>query len=982
MIPKCDFSPLLTIFAIMPRRVWLIILLATASSSFAQVSFEKIPRQFSLIPRNLKNNRGDARFTGTVKGSYGKVNYSATQNGKNYIASSKTLVYSGGTAAFDISMLLPAGKFRYHLKLQFIGTDTVTFLISDVLVGDVYIIQGQSNAVANVYNGVANPTYADSFIRSFGTSSTNAAAVFSDTIWYKANGDGIYNKGCIGQWGLVMARHLLDSFGIPVAIMNGAVGGTSVTYHQRYDPQPDNINTCYGRLLYRMRKAGLDKNVRSILWYQGESDGPNPVLHDSMFRFLYADWFKDYKGMEQNYLVQVRGKGCGNPGAPMMEVQRQFEFTLPKVKVISSNGLNGHDGCHFAFNNGYRNLGEQLAALVSRDLYNSGRRTNIDPPGIASAIWYNAGRTEILLVMRQPDDSIFVDPGFTKLFYINGDTSVKITGGYVVNNRVVLQLNKGTCLPVSLTYLGQPQSQPWVKNRMGAGLVSFDKLSITNQPQVLSYTACPGEIRWLGSDSIPGCKYSWKKEPSNKTITSARLRHEFYGRDTYRLFVHYSTPGCLVDSFIIRTFTDETPRPHLGKDTVLCHGDSLRLSLTYPYASVKWTQNLIGAWGPYFVSADAGLVTVVVNSAQGCEYTDSLLLLTASPVVNLNAVMDVCPGEDTLIDAPQGFAKYEWNGTSSAAQIRAGKGLYVLQVWDSLGCDAGDSVLIREFDVQQPVALSMAICPYDSVKITRPAGMESWSLNGDTLPMNIFSDPDTLLFEGKDLHGCAITVQAEIRAKVLPVFHLGPDTGACSGQSVELICNYPAQVYRWNGNASGTPKYKTSGPGLYRCEVIHSNGCRFADSVFLVQYPSPVFELPQDTTICAGDTWAPALPANCSYWLNGVPADIVRLSIQGQYNITATNVRGCATEQQTFLTVKVCANGVNDWASEHLRIYPNPAADRVFIEPRSEFVQIYNISGQWLLSAKTLNGTFDIHTLPGGLYLLKTEHGHGWVLKE
>ena len=74
-----------------------------------------------------------------------------------------------------------------------------------------------------------------------------------------------------------------------------------------------------------------------------------------VFRKLYKDWRKDYKKVSRYYFVQVRA-GCGSPTLEFLEVQRQFEFTLSNLKVISANGLNAHDGCHYGFNNGYKQL--------------------------------------------------------------------------------------------------------------------------------------------------------------------------------------------------------------------------------------------------------------------------------------------------------------------------------------------------------------------------------------------------------------------------------------------------------------------------------------------------------------------------------------------------------------------------------------------------------------------------------------------------
>lgn len=957
-------------------------LIAFCGSATAQVHFNRIPREFGLLPRNLKTNRGEARFSGTITGNYPKLSLWVTQNGKPYATVTKGLIYSSGTATFDVSQLLLAGKYHYDLTLLFMGADTLQFSIQDIVVGDAYIVQGQSNAVANSYGGYANATYGDSFIRSFGTSSYDPNSNLADTNWHLAEGDGYYSAGCIGQWALVMAKGMLDSTGIPVSIMNGAVGGTSVTYHQRYNPQPDHPATCYGRLLYRMRKAGLDKNVRSILWFQGESDGFQPKVHDSLFRVLYADWFKDYKGMEQNYLVQVRGLGCGNPGADLMEIQRQFEFELPKMKVISSNGLNGHNGCHYSFNNGYQQLGLALGALAMRDLHNSGRTMNIDPPNILYATWNNAGRTEIRLHLRKPTDSVFVDAGFDKLFYVSGDPNVKVTGAYLKNNTVRIQLNQGTCKPITLTYLGLPGSQPWVKNRMGMGLISFDGIPVEDQVQTSSYYGCPNEDKWLGEDSLAGCKYEWKSLKSGKKKTSARIVHHFIGDENYQLLVTYTTSGCLTDTFTIGTYTDNSPPPYAGRDSTLCHGDSIRLALDFPYASVLWTQNGSSHMGSDFTTADAGTVQIVAKSSQGCSYSDSLTIKTSNPTLDLGPDMQVCPNGMANIHAQSGFAAYLWSPTGSRdSAIVVGKGTYWAMVTDAAGCAATDTVKISEYAVAIPSPIFGALCPDGYFEMKIPPGFIRWELDTKILPSTYYTTADTFTVQCIDSQGCVAPLTAQISRKFVPYFSLGEDTGACSESGVWLQCSFPSQIYRWNGKASSDAKLKTTGPGVYTCAVTATSGCTYSDTVTIAEYPSPAFSLPADTSICNGDVWKPILPANYQYEVNGLPVAKVQFSIGGQYYLRAISDRGCATEKETFIRLVPCSNATQAMQKNNLSLYPNPAIDKLMVPQETGTVDIYTLNGRSLGRLVVKNHTCDISSLPVGAYWVHTQNGGAGFLK-
>src|SRR6185295_8921835 len=94
----------------------------------------------------------------------------------------------------------------------------------DVVVGDILVIQGQSNALAKRNTTSSqNPTptpapgtndgisdsYASPFIRTVGIESDWAPASTASASWMVATGDGVFgidSRGAIGQWGLVMAN--------------------------------------------------------------------------------------------------------------------------------------------------------------------------------------------------------------------------------------------------------------------------------------------------------------------------------------------------------------------------------------------------------------------------------------------------------------------------------------------------------------------------------------------------------------------------------------------------------------------------------------------------------------------------------------------------------------------------------------------------------------------------------------------------------
>ncbi len=961
----------------MKTKLWyLVLFMFMVVPANGQVYFTNTVKDLALIPRDVKTNIGTALFDGNCSGNYNIFKCQTFQNGKLISSYSTNLKFTSGTAPFSYSIKLPAGKYHYQFNISFEGPDSFKQKILDVLVGDIYIIQGQSNAVANSYNGSIKPKYFDSFLRSFGSSTYDYTNCQNDTTWHFINGDGYYGPGRIGQWPTVIGKYLLDSFGIPIAFLNGAVGGTFVSQHQRYNPQPDNLNTIYGRLLYRMQKARITKNVRGILFFQGESDGQQGKVHDSLFRILYADWRKDYPNLQQNYFVQVRGGGCGSPTAAMLELQRQFEFSLSRLKVISSNGLNGHDGCHYWLTNGYEQLGLELAPLLARDLYNSKRKTNIDPPNIGNIFYNNELHTEIKLSMLQPLDSIFVDVGFEQLFSVTGDASVSIISGKVFKNNVLLTLNKGTCSTLYLTYMGKAGSQPWVKNRIQSGLIGFNRVMIQKPKIQPFYSGCVGQTITLGEDSIPGYKYKWIRKKDGSIRTTAKINLKFAASETFTAIMTYKNLSCIADTFSVSAFIENLPKPYLARDTVLCNRNTWEITLPNIYQTVNWKQNKNTKIGNYFTTDTAGWVYVEATSSMACKYRDTLIIKSSSPKVSITGPLKLCPEMDSIFTAAPGFKTYLWNGLSSPSNsFRSKPGKINLTVQDTLGCTASDSFISILFFVKNAPKLEFRICPYDSVNISKPIGYIQWRMNNIDLPISIHLKPAaarTITY--RDSSGCHADGSISIAKKDIPIFSLGKDTAVCIGNKARFYCKYNALNYNWNGTLTSSDYYETTIAETVWCKITNYEGCSNSDTAIITNNPSPRLYFPADTSICYGRDWFPFSADGNFHYINGNKSQNGKINSPGMYSFRLENAFGCVSEKLVNVKVISCVNGTSNFMGQHFKISPNPCQDKLWVAlttPQPVPFTISDLSGKILLIATLLDSKIvDISTLKPGVYIV------------
>jgi hypothetical protein len=435
-----------------------------------------MPKPMQIYPRALPGNTATIPIAGTVDtNGYDKAVLTVYREGIPAMVDTQALVYAGSTAPFAFSPTITAELANYDFELAIVkGTNAVSIRRADnIAAGDVYIIQGQSNADANMYNGSANGNQ-HPFLRTYGMNSDSDATTTSNADWLQATGDGSRNKvGGVGQWGLRMGRLLIDTNQVPIAILNGAHGGRPISFFQRNDASREDLSTNYGRLLYRARLASVTNDVRSVLWYQGEAEGGDGAVHENGFIQLYQDWKEDYPNIERVYVHQLR-VGCGvtKNSVDLRDRQRRLQDKFADISVTSTTGINGQDGCHYAYTNGYKLIGNHIAALVGRDLYGAPDLPNIEAPNIATVMFADTSREHIVIHTRNATDDLVFDSGAEADWLIQGDTAT-VVAGEATNNRITLTLSAPAPAATNVVYTGHQKSGPWVTNVLGVGLLTF-----------------------------------------------------------------------------------------------------------------------------------------------------------------------------------------------------------------------------------------------------------------------------------------------------------------------------------------------------------------------------------------------------------------------------------------------------------------------------------------------------------------------------
>ncbi|MDO7173353.1 sialate O-acetylesterase [Mariniflexile sp. AS56] len=388
-----------------------IFILITSPFYAQEIVFSESPEDYQLYARD-SSGKASVLFNGTVKGKPGfKVfTLKVYQDGTLYDTQKDTLKGNKISVSTKIHSGLHEFKFEFYIKKN--NVDSLYFTADHVVCGDAYIITGQSNSHASSNLS----TYSNPYCRSFGVKTGYESYKEEDekVRWGLATGNlqglngvgGWFSKNPlgVGVWGMELMRFIVEKHQVPVCIINGGSGSSSIEQNMLY-PEQSSLETSFGRLAYRVNEAGLKDKIKAIFWHQGESNSVKRESYEayaSNFEILLNDWKRVYTGLEEVYLFQLH-QGCGRSkesyGSEIREVQNQIANKYEMVHIMSTMGVPGHDGCHFSYE-GYLEFAKRIFPLVSRDFYGEKSDKAITPPKLLNT--YYESPKQIRLTFDQP----------------------------------------------------------------------------------------------------------------------------------------------------------------------------------------------------------------------------------------------------------------------------------------------------------------------------------------------------------------------------------------------------------------------------------------------------------------------------------------------------------------------------------------------------------------------------------------------------
>jgi len=403
----------------------------------------------------------------------------------------------GADKSYAFTLKLKPGLIQYKVELgtKTAGQEKILETVNDLVCGDAFIIDGQSNALATDTRE-ESPLETNMWIRSYGGPTGRGDGTkwvenefqkkgfnpWCYPVWKARKGE----KAELGWWGMCLGKRLLESQKVPIFILQAAIGGTRIDEHQRNEANPTDLTTMYGRMLWRIQQAKLTHGILAIIWHQGENDqgsaGPSGGFgwesYQSYFVEMSAAWKQDFPNVQHYAIFQIWPNSCSmggreGSGDMLREKQRTLPYLYSNMSMLSTLGIRPPGSAHYPLE-GWAVFARLLQPIIEKEVYGKAAAGPLTAPNLKSAKYTGSAQDKIALEFDQP--VVWADKLVSE-FYLDGEKG-KVTSGAASGNVLTLNL-QGASSAKKITYI---KEIAWSQDNLLNGANGIAALTFANVP--------------------------------------------------------------------------------------------------------------------------------------------------------------------------------------------------------------------------------------------------------------------------------------------------------------------------------------------------------------------------------------------------------------------------------------------------------------------------------------------------------------------
>lgn len=422
-----------------------------------------------------------------------------------------------------------------------------------------------------------------------------------------------------------------------------------------------------------------------------------------------------------------------------------------------------------------------------------------------------------------------------------------------------------------------------------------------------------------GCGTVPFLQYDTSYIQSFRAVNDSVFQFNFKNTGEFKL--HGSVQGCSLLTDSIKVIVRRSNGPvNLGKDTVICAGNTLQLNARKGYASYQWQD---GSVDSVLKVTQPGTYHVLVTDSCGNPFRDTLEVKPHPPIpFELGPDRTICEKDTITITAPASFFNYNWHpnyhiSAVNTPSIRVAPRIdtmYYVSAEKTAGCFVYDSIRVK-VNHAPPINLGAdaSFCAGDSIVLDAGSGFANyqWNNGGSNQQFTVYT-PGAYWVKGEAANGCksADTFRV-LNVFTNPVPNLGADAPLCAG-TTRLLDPGSYSLYAWNTGSTGRTLVAAQ-PGVYAVKVTDQHGCTGTDTVEVARIaPLPAGFLPDDTTICSYSkhTLKPAGAFVSYLWSSGSTSSSIIITKAGRYWLEVSDQYHCKGKDTVEIMVKDCLKGL------------------------------------------------------------------------
>lgn len=346
--------------------------------------------------------------------------------------------------------------------------------------------------------------------------------------------------------------------------------------------------------------------------------------------------------------------------------------------------------------------------------------------------------------------------------------------------------------------------------------------------------------------------------------------------------------------------------PNLQGPNIICAGHPITLTANPGFTTYDWS--VPGASNTILVSTP-GTYSVTVTDNVGCTGEESLTVASGDFTATITGAVSICSGIQSVLNAGQGFASYQWSTTATTDTVHVNAGAYSVTVTNSDGCTSVANVNVVETPFLPQITGAPIICQTSETSTLNAGGPYlnyQWSANAGsatTQTVNV-STAGTYSVTVTDISTCVSNTSFTVTNHPVPPVTITGSPDFCVGGNTQMTATAGYPNYIWNTTEpTATITINTAGP--YTVTITDANGCtNTAETIVNPPFQETV-QIIGSFQFCPGDSATLAVPLGYTSinWSTGdVNVNQIETDFEGIVSVTVVDPGGCIAmdDQQTI----------------------------------------------------------------------------------